>query len=241
MKNWLKIFSVSVLFSISSFAHAIMIDFMADADGAIGESAWTELIYADLGNITGLSLTVTATHNGSAALAYLDANSAGLGVCKSAPVDKTDVKYPGSGNNVCDNPSDDNVTADEVLMFTFSYFGENIAAPDGITIFINDNHGTGDNKGLMGGDFITFNGSDMEVPADTLVWEVNLGSASEYTTAYKDSPFYVQKLMIDVATFRGNCTTDNPESCVPEVPEPSSLSILALCAILLAARKKKLI
>jgi hypothetical protein len=81
----------------------------------------------------------------------------------------------------------------------------------------------------------------MEVLEDTLVWNVNLSANSEYTAAYNNSPFYVQMLEVDIGGFRGNCTTQEHESCVPEVPEPSSLGILALCVILLAARKKKLI
>ena len=90
-----------------------IVDFVDLTENTAGESAYNTLTIA----LAGGTMNVTATEGGNAAFAYLDWGHAGLGVCGSA---STTGPRPGLASNVCNPASDDNVTVDEALIFTFT-------------------------------------------------------------------------------------------------------------------------
>lgn len=109
-----KIFIATVLFAFTGTAQAVLIDFKALADGSLGESAWNTLMFKADGTHTtnaGDAFLDITGKNGGAKYAYLDSNNAGLGVCGSLfNSNNANTAFPGSGNNLCDPGSDDNVT-----------------------------------------------------------------------------------------------------------------------------------
>ena len=107
---------VAILALAGNSAQADFIDFVdMTENGAYGESGFSTLSIAG----TGFNLDITATKNGQAAFAYLDWNHAGLGVCGDVDAQDVNVLNPGSGANVCNPSSDDNVTFGESLSFMF--------------------------------------------------------------------------------------------------------------------------
>jgi len=107
---------VAALALAGGSAQADFIDFVDMIEnGAYGESAFSTLSIAG----TGFNLDISGTKNGQAAFAYLDWNHAGLGVCGSVDAQHVNVLHPGSGANVCNPSSDDNVTFGEALSFLF--------------------------------------------------------------------------------------------------------------------------
>ncbi len=115
--------TVIALFAlVGASAHADIIDFVdLTESGPYGESGHSSLVIGG----TGFTLTITATKENSVtettddAFAYLDWNHAGLGVCGNVADANDNVFYPGSGRNVCNPSSDDNVTNGETLSFLF--------------------------------------------------------------------------------------------------------------------------
>jgi len=125
MKTTTTILALAGL-TISSATTAATFDFVAMADTPADPNYFGEMGFQSL-NVTvdGLSLSATGTdttdflnyladpgaYQGDLdnEYAYLDSNTAGLGVCTSI-----------NSNDQCDPSSDDNATADEVLILAFS-------------------------------------------------------------------------------------------------------------------------
>ena len=161
--NLLKCLVITAgLLTISNSAQALIIDFKGLADGSIGESAWNTLMFTADGTHTTSSgdafLSITGT-NGSDSYAYMDSNDAGLGVCgalyDSANADQS---FPGSGTNLCNPGSDDNVTyhsgTPETLHFVFA---ANVVIEK---IWLNNNH-DGDRSLLN--DYVSVDGSPTQL------------------------------------------------------------------------------
>jgi hypothetical protein len=103
-------------------ALAAVFDFPALIDGSSGQISGTRANGTGFGPAnpgelgfrtfdwteSGVTLTASATYNGGLAYAYLDAGTAGLGVCRVA-----------TSSNQCTPSSDDNVTTGEVLKLSF--------------------------------------------------------------------------------------------------------------------------
>jgi hypothetical protein len=100
-------------------AHSTIIDFVDMTETVLGESAWNQIFIS----IPALPVLIwadnTATANQNDAWAYLDWNHAGLGVCGSLTGTQGNTAMPGSSGNICNPPSDDNITLDEQLLFGF--------------------------------------------------------------------------------------------------------------------------
>lgn len=93
-------------------------DFATMADNAYGESAYEALELTFPG---GFTMTVTAANN---EYVYLDAGSAGMGVCSALQSGASVGQRSGQKSNICEDSSDDNVSfnagADaEELVFSF--------------------------------------------------------------------------------------------------------------------------
>ncbi|MDG1732481.1 MAG: PEP-CTERM sorting domain-containing protein [Thalassotalea sp.] len=247
MKNWLKIFSISILFSISGFANAVLIDFAALADGTYNSD--TGVYYFDgytmgTNNEQGFDV-FTITFDGTdivlkitaeGGYAYLDKSNSkglgGLGVCTNL-----------TDSMQCNPSNDDNVSLDESLMFSFVLDGYEVYVDD-FMITVNDNH----DDGIKGDDNIdltwmddggAFNLEEFNPSQGTTYTYAGLGK--KYTTAYDSGTFYIESIYFNIGGFSSRCVEEFCEPDDEPVPEPSSLGILALCAILIAARKKKLI
>lgn len=112
----MSINTVAVLLLVTGSARADILDFVdMTENGPFGESAFSTLSIAG----TGFNLDITATQNGDPAFAYLDWGHAGLGVCGYVDANDVNDLNPGSGSNVCNPSSDDNVTTGESLSFLF--------------------------------------------------------------------------------------------------------------------------
>lgn len=106
----------SLLFTTGA-AQARIIDFVYLTEGAgqLGESAWSTLSLS----FAEFDVDISGS-NGHTVYAYLDFNHAGLGVCGAVDADDIGVANPGSGSNVCNPSSDDNITEGEAVHFVFS-------------------------------------------------------------------------------------------------------------------------
>jgi len=152
-------------------------------------------------------VAITATADSQPAYVYLDRATGGLGVCKAlntTGLNKLD-KTTNSGNNLCLNSNDDNVTTNEALHFVFS---RDVSLD---TIWFNNFH-DGDMSLLgdkidIGGAAYTFTNGDSSHPSYTLAsYAVPGGSA--FDIAFNNEQFYVQAMSIDP----------------PTVPEPAKKS-----------------
>jgi len=104
MKQLNKLVLSTILLTMAGSANALptLLDFKADANVL-------ERGYASLDNYAGLKITGTATNdNDNQQFAYMDKGNAGLGSCKDL-----------NSSNQCAPSSDDNVTADESVHFTW--------------------------------------------------------------------------------------------------------------------------
>ena len=101
----------ALVLTFSAGANADIINFtqMADPAGTHGESAWDSLVLSFAGG----TVTITGTGLSGDAYAYLDRGNASLGVCNDLN-DFGDANVntlmPGSGSNMCNPGSDDNMT-----------------------------------------------------------------------------------------------------------------------------------
>jgi hypothetical protein len=200
-------------------AFADIIDFVdMTENGVYGESAYSSLSIAG----TGFNVVISGT-NGGDVFAYLDWNHAGLGVCGDVDAEDVNVMNPGSGANVCNPASDDNVTTGEALSFLFDadvvidkIWFNNTHDPDYTILFAN------------GGDQIWING--------VLVNAVGNGYAT-------GNPYNDSLAGVDVNNWLGpfNATKDVPFGIgffneqfyvsgmeVHAVPEPGTLALLGI-------------
>lgn len=191
MKKLLTLAATTVAASLASMsAHAIVLDFVAEAAGA--ERAITN--GSTISNFQGTGVDVTFTAGTQDWFPYFDDLSngkpAGLGVCKAT---FGGVGGPGDdgGSDDCDPPSDDNVTVEETITLGFS--GDPFAIRD-ITFY----NATHDPLGLGGADgmvAITLDGGmAMVMMFSTAISMANAGafaSASEIMFAFVDTQFYI--------------------------------------------------
>ncbi len=167
-----KYFILPIIFSVLGFSsvasaaiitplgpNSASIDFIAlteasAADGGLGESSWSIL---SVPAFFGMQVTGHATDDAPnsvggppdlAQFAYLDWATAGLGVCKDAIGAPTGA-LPGNKVNSCQPSSDDNVTDNEYLEFTF---GQDVVVDQ---ILFNNNH----DGGLGAGDMVNVAGT----------------------------------------------------------------------------------
>lgn len=155
MKTLKKLLLFIALLGLAGTAQAIptMVNFQTMADGAYGESAWDPLsLFDDFG----LDVEIFGVHGNNSAYAYLDAGTAGLGVCRNlnaTGVNNLDTKQANSGTNLCDPGSDDNVNIHggigEALNFVFY---EDLTVTK---IWLNNNH---DPDYGMDGDTVVIDG-----------------------------------------------------------------------------------
>lgn len=246
--------SIIFLFTLTSFSSsAVMINFKALAESnSIGESAWSPLYFDINGDLTTNAdafLTITTQPDGS--YAYLDANNAGLGVCKELKTIDGDLAPANvateSGNNICKDGGDDNTTFSESLLFTFSeavYMDE---------LWINNNH----DGGLQDGETVLLNGDAWEMDGITSVWDTefnlfdNTGNhtnldyaiydfsgdvTTSFTLAYGGTnaeQFYVEQIKFD--TIVEDEGDDEPD----DIPEPGTLSLFGLALLGISMKKLK--
>jgi hypothetical protein len=183
--------AVTLAFVVSPAASAATIDFKALADGAAGESAWNPLPFT----IGSLTLSITAEDNGAAAFAYLDAGTAGLGVCQTLVGPKApNNPYPGDGSNLCNPSSNDNVTTDESLHFVFN---QNVAISG---IWFNTNHDddfslTGNTINIGGLPFLFAAGDrDITFGNDWKAGPFAAAANTSFDISFVDEQFYVSKI-----------------------------------------------
>jgi ABC-type amino acid transport substrate-binding protein len=202
MKHLTSAATALVLMSASALASAapITINFANLANTTYGESAWNPLSFP--------GLTITATAAGAPAFAYLDAGTGGLGVCKKLSTAGTaglNTKFPNSGGNLCDLSSDDNVTVDEMLKLVFT---SNVLVEG---LWFNNNHDGGFASGAkinLGGTASALGTTGSVTVKAPGTFVVNAGT--EFSIAYNNTQFYLEKMSYS------------------EVPEPTSLALLAL-------------
>jgi hypothetical protein len=215
---------MSLFLACASGAYADTFDFKAMADGPYGESAWNPLVL----NGTGYTLTITAIQGVSPAFAYLDANSAGLGVCGSLVDDtKKNKQFPFSGNNLCNPSDDDNVTDHETLVLVFDH---DVTIS---TLKFNNNHDgdqslLGDTINIGGSPFTFAVGGPLQDSSTTSPYTV--AANTQFLISYYDSgatahgdEFYLSALTASA------------------VPEPAGIALLgiALLGIVTAGKRFK--
>jgi hypothetical protein len=196
-------------------ANAGLIDFASMANGATGESAWDIFTYADP---EGFNLGVTGSSNGDSAYAYLDRNTGGMGVCKSlnGTGEANKNTSTGSGANLCNESSDDNVTVGEILTLIFD------KAVVINTLWFNNFH-DGD-KSLFGNTISidsslhAFTNGDASNPSFTTT-PYFVGAGETFTIAYSNEEFYLQSM---------NVSLDPTDGDNGEVPVPATLALFGL-------------
>lgn len=221
-----KLLISSALFAFIGSAQAVptLVNFQTMADGSYGESAWGALsLNADFG----VDVDISGEYAGGAAYAYLDYGTAGLGVCRnlnSAGAASLGQKNPGSGSNLCNPGSDDNVNIyggiGESLNFAFN---ESIVVTG---IWFNNNH---DPDYGMDGDTVvidgvnhTFSGGADDADlgwlfefsgTDGVFSSLDMLNIAYYTGVdFRAEEFYISAIEFDTVT----------------VPEPTILVLLGL-------------
>ena len=169
------------IFAVGTNATLITHNFaqMASNSGTHGESIWSSLSVGEL-DIIGL-------YDGESVYAYLDRGYGGLGVCKEAlELYLVDVLRPGSGMNICNPGSDDNVTSGETLRFAF---GSGVEVTN---IVFNNNHGSGFNSSS---DQIDIAGVTYAVEVNGFTtWSIDTSLTQGFDIAYNNQDFYVQDI-----------------------------------------------
>jgi len=182
-----------------------------------GEQAFKTFNWTRKDNISGkkITLTASATFNGSDAWAYLDQGNAGLGVCHQGL--KTDNK----GENQCNPGSDDNVTQNEILNIAFD---QRVSFNFINSLFRGANHG----KLTSGNIDFSIDGiwNTYDLAAST--GSGYIGQYFSFKTTYNTPEFYMDNMVVASVSSR-------PAT----VPEPSTLAIFALGMIGLASRRVK--
>lgn len=222
MKKFLTFAATTIAASFASMsAHAIVLDFVAEAAGA--ERAITN--GSTITNFQGTGVDVTFTAGMENWFPYFDDLNgdglpAGLGVCKKV---FTAVGAPGDDgmDDDCDPPSDDNVTIEETITLGFS--GGGFAIRD-ITFYdaAHNQLGVGMNDGMIA---ITLDGGmAMTMLFSEAISMANAGAfaaASSIMFAFVDTQFYV--------------------GAISDIPIPGAIPLLlsGLAGLGFASRRRK--
>lgn len=232
MKILKTLFFAAGLSALCTPVHATMIDFQALADGSLGESAWTTLMFEADGTHTTVAadafVSITGS-NGSSSYVYLDSGTAGLGVCgalEGGAVPNT--AFPNSKTNLCNPSSDDNITyhddAPETAHFVFS--GDVVID----YIWLNNNH---DGDTSLDGDYF-----GLGVGGPAVGTQLNNGGAG-IDSVHAVGVGLAAGDSLDVGFWAGqDCGGSQYDNCElyiskiefhrVTVPEPSALALLAL-------------
>ena len=209
-----------LLVLLGNSAQADIIDFVdMTENGAYGESAYSSLSIAR----TGFNVDISGTKGGGDAFAYLDWHHAGLGVCGDVDAGNVNVLNPGSGANLCNPGSDDNVTFGEALSFVFDVdvvidkiWFNNTHDPDFTILFANGGDQiliNGDPRNAVGNGYATGNPyNGIIAGASVLNWlgGYNVTAGVAFDIAFINEQFYVSGMEVHA------------------VPEPGTLALLGL-------------
>jgi len=205
---------INVLGPNSASINFITLTQASAADGGFGESSWSTLaIPAFFGmQVTGHATMGTGSagdDDDSAQFAYLDWGNAGLGTCKDAIGAPTGA-INGNRLNSCQPSSDDNVTENEYLEFTF---GQDVVVDN---LWFNNNHDGGFHSGdkvtiLVGDDtselydgtlpFPGFSGTAFDVALGVVDGVNGIGSffvekGRKLWVAHNNEEFYVSGMAV---------------------------------------------
>lgn len=179
MNKRTKVTSVLALCAMVSSAQALEIDFIdltENSKTGLGESAWKVLTLSD----TEITADITAS-----GFAYLDWGIAGLGDCSALLTGATMGANLGSGANLCNPGSDDNVTTGESVTFAFNTTVD-------VEFWFNNNH----DGGFSNGDLINVGGTNVVAQRGYLndengsgIFRVNAGEL--ITISYVNEEFYL--------------------------------------------------
>ena len=211
MHRLMRWVAATALLATAGAAQAVLVDFKKEAEptGLYGESAWAPFsLLADYG----LNVTIAGTVNRNPAFAYLDSNGAGMGVCGALLSGKTTGAKPGSGANLCNPSSDDNVTSAEALEFTFN---EDVIID---SLWFNNNH---DVDGSLHGDTIHIFGNDIMFSAAD-------DDASRSNDVLYNGPIAFSAGQVAYISFRNEQFYLSALEIRRAVPEPLSLGLLGL-------------
>lgn len=229
MKTFKTLLITASLLAFTGPAQAIptLVNFQTMADSTYGESAWKPL---SLNTDFGINVDIYGEYNGNDVYAYLDKNTAGLGVCRnlnSAGIANQNTKQLTStgaakGNNLCNPSSDDNVNTyggiGESLDFLFN---ENLTITK---IWFNNNHdadyGMDGDTVIIDGSNHTFSGSAID---SDLGWLFEFSGTDGMFTAgdilnigyYAGTEFRGEEFYISAIEFNS-------------VPEPGTLALIGL-------------
>lgn len=212
MLKTLKITLTSIVLSLMGTAQAYVIDFISLTETTLGESAWETLSLDGGVSVTGHYYDGTELKDG---YAYLDWRRAGLGMCKDA---KDTGAHPGDSSNRCNPGSDDNVTYDEFLRFSFDY--------DTVIdwFWFNNNH----DGGFGAGDMVTIGGADYSVDTGYAGSPVNgigpfmVSAGSTLDVAFKNEQFYISGMKYSTS-----------------VSEPGTVALLGMGLVGLALARRR--